>query len=141
MPNFNWKSDVFSDISDEEIVNANQDVENIERFLKYLQQKDLDDLIRKGLSKNTESKCKWALNLFCKMATLDRKKGQPNADSFMFKDIMNDEEIDRCLIFFVVEVKNKSGEESLWNNLFDSASYEKRQGVSSVFWMTKRFRD
>ena len=32
MPNFNLKSDVLkiSDISDEEIVNANQDVENIE---------------------------------------------------------------------------------------------------------------
>ena len=50
MPNFNWKSDVNSDISDEEIVNANQDVENIERFLKPLQQKDLDDLIRKRIS-------------------------------------------------------------------------------------------
>ena len=34
MPNFNLKSDLFSDISDEEIVNASQDVENIERFLK-----------------------------------------------------------------------------------------------------------
>ena len=33
MPNFNVKSDVFSDISDEDIVNASQDVENIERFL------------------------------------------------------------------------------------------------------------
>ena len=44
MPNFNLKSDVFSDISDEEIVNASRDVENIERFLKPLQQKDLDDL-------------------------------------------------------------------------------------------------
>ena len=44
MPNFNLKSYVFSDISDEEIVNASQDVENIERFLKPLQQKDLDDL-------------------------------------------------------------------------------------------------
>ena len=66
MPNFNLKSNVFSDISDEEIVNASQDVENIERFLKPLQQNDLDDLIRKGLSKNTESKCSWALNLFLK---------------------------------------------------------------------------
>ena len=33
MPNFNVKSDVFSDISDEDIVNASQDVENIEPFL------------------------------------------------------------------------------------------------------------
>ena len=30
MPNFNLKSYVFSDISDEEIVNASQDVENID---------------------------------------------------------------------------------------------------------------
>ena len=69
MPNFNWKNHVYSDISDEEIINASQDEETIERFLKSFQQKDLDDLIRKGLSKNTESKCKWALNLFVKWAT------------------------------------------------------------------------
>ena len=74
--------------------------------LKPLQQKDLDDLIRKGLSKNTESKCKWALNLFEKWQQ-DRKRRQPNADTFMFKDIMNmcDAEIDRCLSFFVAEVR------------------------------------
>ena len=39
MPNLILKSDVFSDISDDELVNASQDVEHIERFLKSLQQK------------------------------------------------------------------------------------------------------
>lgn len=55
---------VFSDISDEDMINASQEVESIDRFLKPLNQQDLDDLIRSGLSKKTESKSKWALNLF-----------------------------------------------------------------------------
>ena len=58
MPNFNLKSDSFPDISDKEIVNASQDVENMERFPKPLKQKDLDDLLLKGVFKNTEWKLK-----------------------------------------------------------------------------------
>ena len=46
--NFTLKSDVFLDTSDEEIFNSSQDVENSERFLKPLQQKDLDNLKRKA---------------------------------------------------------------------------------------------
>ena len=39
----------------------------------------------------------------------------------MFKDIMNmcDEEIDRCLSFFVAEVRNKSGEDYKPNSLYE----------------------
>lgn len=46
--NFTLKNDVFLDMSDEEIFNDSQDVENSERFLKPLQQKDLDNLKRKA---------------------------------------------------------------------------------------------
>lgn len=46
--NFTLKNDVFWDMSDEEIFNDSQDVENSERFLKPLQQKDLDNLKRKA---------------------------------------------------------------------------------------------
>lgn len=42
---------VFSDISDEDVINASQEVESIDMFLKPLNQQDLDDLIRSGLSK------------------------------------------------------------------------------------------
>ena len=48
--NFTLKNDVFWDMSDEEIFNDSQDVENSERFLKPLQQKDLDNLKRKAFS-------------------------------------------------------------------------------------------
>lgn len=47
---------VFSDISDEDMINASQEVESNNRFLKPLNQQDLDDLIRSGLSKKTEAK-------------------------------------------------------------------------------------
>ena len=47
---------VFSDISDEDMINASQEVESIDRFLKPLNQQDLDDLIRSGLSKKKEAK-------------------------------------------------------------------------------------
>lgn len=66
---------VFSDISDEDMINASQEVESIDRFLKPLNQQDLDDLIRSGLSKKTESKSKWALNLFASWQQ-ERKKKQ-----------------------------------------------------------------
>ena len=119
MSNFNLKSDSFSDISDKEIVNASQDVENMERFPKPLKQKDLDDLLLKGVFKNTEQKWKQALEIFVECQQ-NRKRIQPNADSFMFKDVMNmwDEEIDRCLSFFVAEVRNESGEDYKPNSFF-----------------------
>lgn len=63
---------VFSDISDEDMINASQEVESIDRFLKPLNQQDLDDLIRSGLSKKTESKSKWALNLFASWSSAVR---------------------------------------------------------------------
>ena len=120
MSNFNLKSDSFSDISDKEIVNASQDVENMERFPKPLKQKDLDDLLLKGVFKNTEQKWKQALEIFVECQQ-NRKRIQPNADSFMFKDVMNmcDEEIDRCLSFFVAEVRNESGENYKPNSFFE----------------------
>lgn len=101
---------VFSDISDEDMINASHEVESIDRFLKPLNQQDLDDLIRSGLSKKTESKSKWALNLFASWQQ-ERKKKQPNTDVYMYKNIMNmqDDEIDKCLSYFVAEVRNKSG--------------------------------
>ena len=39
----------------------------------------------------------------------------------MFKDVMNmcDEEIDRCLSFFVAEVRNESGEDYKPNSFFE----------------------
>ena len=83
-----------------------------------MQQKDLDNLFMKGLSKNTESKCKCTLNLFVKWQQ-DRKKRQPNADSFKDIMIMCDEEIDRCLSFFVAEVRNKSGEDYKPKSLYE----------------------
>lgn len=91
---------VFSDISDEDMINASQEVESIDRFLKPLNQQDLDDLIRSGLSKKTESKSKWALNLFASWQQ-ERKKKQPNTDVYMYKNIMNmqDDEIDKCLSY------------------------------------------
>lgn len=45
---------VFSVISDEDMINASHEVETIDRFLKPLNQQDLDDLIRSGLSKKTD---------------------------------------------------------------------------------------
>lgn len=48
--NFTLKNDVFLDMFDEKISNDSQDVENSERFLKPLQQKDLDNLKRKAFS-------------------------------------------------------------------------------------------
>lgn len=47
---------VFSDISDDDMINASQEVESNNSFLKPLNQQDLDDLIRSGLSKKTEAK-------------------------------------------------------------------------------------
>lgn len=94
---------MFSDIWDEEIINASQDVESISRLLKPLNQQDLDKLIRSGLSKKTEAKCKRALNLFRTM----RRNNQ-----------MHDEEIYRCLSYFVAEVKNTSGEDYKPNTVY-----------------------
>lgn len=111
---------VFSDISDEDMINASQEVESIDRFLKPLNQQDLDDLIRSGLSKKTESKSKWALNLFASWQQ-ERKKKQPNTDVYMYKNIMNmqDDEIDKCLSYFVAEVRNKSGLDYKPNTLYE----------------------
>jgi hypothetical protein len=119
-PNFDVQINLFSDVSDEELINSSQDVERISRFLKPLNQQDLDALIQSGLSKKTEAKCKWALNLF-DMWQQDRKKKKPDADSFMYQDIMTmkDEEIDKCLSYFVAEVKNKSGEDYKPNTVYE----------------------
>lgn len=70
-PNFDLRVGVFSDISDEELVKASQDIEekeNTERF-PQLNQKDLDKLVKKGLSKkkkNPEQKSKWARSFMVK---------------------------------------------------------------------------
>lgn len=109
---------VFSDISDEDMINASQEVESIDRFLKPLNQQDLDDLIRSGLSKKTESKSKWALNLFASWQQ-ERKKKQPNTDVYMYKNIMNmqDDEIDKCLRENVDPVKFTLSREIFLSNL------------------------
>ena len=43
------QSCVFSDISDEDMINASQEVLSNNSFFKPLNQQDLDDLIRNGL--------------------------------------------------------------------------------------------
>ncbi|XP_062583947.1 uncharacterized protein KIAA1958-like [Saccostrea cucullata] len=121
-PNFDLKVDIFSDISDEELVKATQDIEgkeNIERFAR-LNQEDLDNLVKKGLSKKTEQKSKWAMTLFTNWQN-ERKRMLPNHDTFMYQDIMimSDEEINKTMSFFVAEVRNKSGEDYRPNSLYE----------------------
>ncbi|XP_062573148.1 zinc finger MYM-type protein 2-like [Saccostrea cucullata] len=121
-PNFDLKVDFFSDISDEELVKATQDIEgkeNIERFAR-LNEEDLDNLIKKGLSKKTEQKSKWAMTLFTNWQN-ERKCMLPNHDTFMYQDIMimSDEEINKTMSFFVAEVRNKSGEDYRPNSLYE----------------------
>lgn len=80
----------------------------------------MDDLLRSGSSKETKAKSKWALNLFASWQQ-ERKKKQPNIDVYMYKNIMNmqDEEIDKCLSYFVAEVRNKSGLDYKPNTLYE----------------------
>jgi hypothetical protein len=47
-PNFYVQINIFSNISDEELINSSQDVESMSRFLKPLNQQDLDALVRSG---------------------------------------------------------------------------------------------
>jgi hypothetical protein len=100
---FDLKMVPLSDISDEELTNASQDVENIERFLKPLNQEELDELLKKGLSKKTEGKARWAISLF--ETWQQNKKKIVGQNSFGFavqEDIlkMSDDELNTVMSFF-----------------------------------------
>ena len=73
-PCFDLKCDLFSVISDDELIKVSHiAAETDKRFIEPLHQSDLDELVRRWLSKKTESKSKWAINLFLKWLE-DRKK-------------------------------------------------------------------
>jgi hypothetical protein len=57
---FDLKSDLFSEVSDEELLKATQFIEQNEpaRFSVPLKQSDLDNLVKSGLSSKTEKKSK-----------------------------------------------------------------------------------
>lgn len=138
---------MFSDVSEEELIEASQGVENMERFLKPLNKAELDNLVKKGLSKKTEQKTKWAIYLFRKWQE-DRRNKSTDAENFISnKNIfeMSDEELNNTLEYFVAEVRNQKGEDYMPNTIYEFVCciqhHETNGKICEVFFMTKHFMD
>ncbi|XP_060608497.1 zinc finger MYM-type protein 2-like [Ruditapes philippinarum] len=119
-PSFDLKSDLFSDISDEELLKATQLIEQNEpaRFSVPLKQSDLDNLVKSGLSSKTEKKSKWAVNMF----DLWQKNRNKNTDSFVPNNNlinMSSEVLNETLGYFIAEVRTISGKEYKPNTLYE----------------------
>lgn len=78
-------------------------------------------MVKKGLSKKTEQKTKWAINLFKKWQE-DRRNKSTDAENFISsKNIfeMSDEELNKTLGYFVAEVRNQKGEDYMPNTIYE----------------------
>ena len=115
--------DLFSDVSlvDEELLSSTLEVENEllrQRFPKPLEEKDLENMVGNTKSKSTESKTRWAVNLFSKWQRA--RSGFKDGGRF-YKPLleMTNEELVEALSYFIVEVRNESGKEYRPNSIYE----------------------
>ena len=123
-PNFDVRLEMFSDISDAELIHATQEVEEqlVGRFKTPLQEADLNKMVKDSLSSKTLSKSKWAVNVFKqwqeerkKQAALDNSIRSFEGDIItMTNDVLNE-----ALGYFVAEVTNKDGNEYRPNTIYE----------------------
>lgn len=135
-PNFNIKSDLFSDISSEdessqidELIKVTQEAEktvekenqNPTRF-NTMTDDDIENLVTESTSKNTLAKAMWAVRLF------NSWKEDRNKKAEILKDVapvngellfMSDSDLDMNLRRFISEIKKKDGEEYRGNTLYE----------------------
>lgn len=125
-PTFDIRTDLYSDISefesgeDEALIKATQEAEERltkERFGPVLTDKDLNDLIDTSVPKNTQSKCKWAVNTFESWRKNRNGAGSKNFPKHLLH--MEEEELDTALCFFLGEVRTVSGKEYQPKTLYE----------------------
>ncbi|ESO85678.1 hypothetical protein LOTGIDRAFT_155169 [Lottia gigantea] len=124
-PNFQLKSDLFSDITSEDELPV-QDNKADMRFGTPLNQNDLNNLVKDGLSKKTESKSKWAVNLFQKW------RAHRDGLNVEHRDILHlsNEHLNMLFGYFIAEIKNEKGDDYKPNTLLEiiiSIQYYMRQ--------------
>ena len=120
---FDVKNVVFSDISEDEMVVVGEALKarEINRYSRRLQEIDHNELVKGGLSRKVESKSKWAVSLFEQWQNgREPFKDKKLKDAMKLKilEIPNDT-LNDLLCYFVVEVRNKSGEEYKPNILYE----------------------
>lgn len=135
-PNFDLKSDIFSDISefegdDASLIMACDEAETMlkpsssdgsikSRFASPLSEKDMNAFVETAVPKNTVNKSKWAVNLFntWRDARSDRKwvSGVQVCGELLS---MTNKELNDALGVFVIEVRNQAGDEYRPNTLYE----------------------
>ncbi|XP_033736605.1 uncharacterized protein KIAA1958-like [Pecten maximus] len=121
-PNFELKSSLFSDISsadDENLLQCSMDMERMDtRFRIPLKAQDLQQMVENGKSTKTESKTRWAINLFHnwqkqrEQLTKNRKYSNPILK--MSNSLLNE-----ALSFFIGEVRSEAGSEYRPNTIYE----------------------
>ncbi|XP_021360810.1 zinc finger MYM-type protein 2-like [Mizuhopecten yessoensis] len=124
-PNFNILSEMFSDISEDEMTEITQVVEEVEtrrRFAIPMQDGDLKKIVAGESCVNTENKTKWALKVFDSWIEQRLIQSKNNEKLKNFPNNLLDlpvSDINEALTYFVAEVRNKNGEEYRPNTLYE----------------------
>jgi len=135
-PNFELKTDLFSDISDHDNVvikpasppaktestttNSQATLKVSSRFAVPLQKSDLQNIIDSDHSKKTDQKSMWAMRVF--NTWFDQRSKSLNLTTEIPKpDVLqlNDTDLNECLSFFVAEIRNEKGAEYRPNTLYE----------------------
>ncbi|XP_048255263.1 uncharacterized protein KIAA1958-like [Haliotis rufescens] len=117
------------------------------RFAKQTSDIDIKKLCDSAYSSNTENKSMWAVRLFQGWVKERRKRGRTE-DMVLNPDIVSlaqeERELNKTLMYFMIEVRNQKGEEYRGNTLCEIVSslqyYIRRNGSQLIFFESPMFQ-